>query len=69
VRGKAGQRVVHIGIEVVLITDLVGFFKDFPQQPAPGGLVVVLQYFQQRQNEDEDASARSRSPPPEQPRP
>jgi hypothetical protein len=48
---------VHIGIEVAGVTDLAGFFKDFPQQPAPGGRVLVLQHFQQRQNEDEEVPA------------
>ena len=48
---------MHIGIEVVLVTDLVGFFKDFPQQPAPGGRGLVLQHVQQRQNEDEEVPA------------
>ena len=44
-------------IEVAGVADLVGFLEDFPQQPAPGGRVLVLQHFQQRQNEDEEAPA------------
>jgi hypothetical protein len=41
----------------VLVADLVGFLKHFPQQPAPGGRVLVPQRFQQRQNEDDEALA------------
>ena len=48
---------MHVGIEVAGVTDLVGFFKDFPQQSAPGGRVLVLQHVQQRQNENEEVPA------------
>lgn len=58
-RGKSGQRAVHIDIdiEVAGVADLVGCVEDFPEQPAPGGRGLVLQHFQQRQNEDEEAPA------------
>ena len=48
---------MHVDIEVAGVADLVGFFKDFPQQPAPAGRTIVLQHVQQRQNENEEALA------------